>query len=88
MRRATWWSPASTCRSLPAAWVSRAWCSCACIGTDGQLISATVAKSSGFERLDAQALKDIRTARFSPLVENGRAVEWECLAPLAYELTR
>lgn len=58
------------------------------IGTDGQLISATVAKSSGFERLDAQALKDIRTARFSPLVENGRAVEWECLAPLAYELTR
>lgn len=58
------------------------------IGPQGELLGATLARSSGFERLDAQALKDIRTARFAPLVENGHAVEWECLALLSYELTR
>ena len=44
--------------------------------------------SSGFERLDAQALERIIRIALLALVENGRAVEWECLAPLAYELTR
>lgn len=58
------------------------------IGTQGELIAATLARSSGFERLDAQALRDIRTARFAPLVEQGHPVEWECLALLSYELTR
>lgn len=52
----------------------------------GQLKSAAVKKSSGFERLDQQALMDIRTARFAPYLENGQAVEWETQAPFAYEV--
>jgi len=52
----------------------------------GHLKHATVRKSSGFERLDKQALLEIRTARFVPQTENGQPVEWETLAPMAYEL--
>jgi len=52
----------------------------------GHLKQAAVRKSSGFERLDKQALQEIRTARFAPLTENGQPVEWETLAPMAYEL--
>jgi protein TonB len=58
------------------------------IGTNGELLEVQLARSSGFERLDSQALRDIRSARFAPLVESGRAVEWEGLALLSYELTR
>ncbi len=58
------------------------------IGSQGELLEATVVRSSGYERLDRQALQDIRSARFSPLVQDGRSVEWECIAPLSYELTR
>lgn len=52
----------------------------------GQLKAAAIKKSSGFERLDQQALMDIRTARFAPYLENGQAVEWETQAPFAYEV--
>lgn len=52
----------------------------------GQLKSVVIKKSSGFERLDQQALMDIRTARFAPYLENGQAVEWETQAPFAYEV--
>lgn len=54
----------------------------------GQLKDASVKKSSGFERIDAQALQDIRTARFAPYLENGQALEWETTALLSYELIR
>jgi periplasmic protein TonB len=47
-----------------------------------------LAKSSGFARLDEQALQDIRTARFVPHTENGQAVEWEVIAPMSYEIDR
>lgn len=52
----------------------------------GLLASATVQKSSGFARLDAQALQDIRTARFMPQTENGQPIDWETVAPMSYEL--
>ena len=52
----------------------------------GMLRSATVKRSSGFERLDQQALLDIRSARFEPYVEHGRALDWEADAGLSYEL--
>jgi protein TonB len=58
------------------------------IGTQGELIEASLARSSGFERLDQQALRDIRSARFAPVLDNGRPIEWDCLALLSYELTR
>ena len=52
----------------------------------GQLKSAVLRKSSGFERLDQQALIDIRTARFAPYLEKGQAIEWETDAGLQYEV--
>ncbi len=48
----------------------------------------TLAKSSGFARLDEQALQDMRSARFVPQTENGQAVEWEVIAPMSYEVGR
>ena len=52
----------------------------------GRLKDATVQKSSGFERLDQQALQDIRSARFMPQMEDGKPIEWGTRAPLAYDL--
>ena len=52
----------------------------------GHLKDATLHKSSGFARLDGQALQDIRSARFVPQTDNGLPIEWETLAPMAYEL--
>jgi len=47
-----------------------------------------LAKSSGFARLDEQALQDMRSARFAPQTENGQPVEWEVIAPMSYEVDR
>ncbi len=57
------------------------------VDAHGQLKSATVKKSSGYERLDDQALLDIRSARFAPYLEQGQPVEWEADAGLQYETT-
>lgn len=55
------------------------------VDAHGQLKEASLKKSAGFARLDQQALHDIRTARFAPYLENGRAIEWETIALLSYE---
>lgn len=54
------------------------------VDVNGRLKSAVVSKSSGFARLDEQALQDIRSARFSPQTENGLPIEWQTIAPLEY----
>lgn len=56
------------------------------VDAGGRLKEAWVHKSSGFERLDQQALQDMRSARFAPQMEDGKPVEWQTLAPLAYDL--
>jgi protein TonB len=56
------------------------------VDVNGRLKQATVHRSSGFERIDQAALKDILSARFAPQTEDGKPVEWQTLAPLAYEL--
>jgi len=56
------------------------------VDVNGRLKEAWVHKSSGFERLDQAALQDIRSARFAPQMEDGKPVEWQTLAPLAYDL--
>ncbi|MFN3861984.1 MAG: energy transducer TonB, partial [Roseateles sp.] len=56
------------------------------VDASGRLKHATVHRSSGFERIDQAALQDIRSARFVPYMEDGKPVEWQTLAPLAYEL--
>ena len=43
-------------------------------------------RSSGFARLDDQALAAMRSARFQPLVEGGSAFEWLVIAPLQYDI--
>jgi protein TonB len=56
------------------------------VDAQGQLKEASVRKSSGFARLDQQALQDIRSARFAPYTENGKPIEWETSAPFSYEI--
>ncbi|OYV00088.1 MAG: hypothetical protein CFE45_10480 [Burkholderiales bacterium PBB5] len=43
-------------------------------------------RSSGFARLDEQALAAMRAARFQPVTEDGTAIEWLVIAPLQYEI--
>lgn len=43
-------------------------------------------QSSGYERLDAQAVAAMQAARFQPHVEQGRAVEAVAIAALVYQL--
>lgn len=54
----------------------------------GQPREIALARSSGFARLDEQALQDMRSARFVPQTENGQPVEWEVIAPMSYEVDR
>lgn len=56
------------------------------VDASGRLKDAWVHRSSGFERIDQAALKDIHSARFVPQMEDGKPVEWQTLAPLAYDL--
>jgi len=56
------------------------------VGVEGVLKTARIKTSSGFDRLDQQALIDIRSARFEPYLDNGRPVEWEADAGLEYEV--
>lgn len=58
------------------------------VDTRGLPREITLARSSGFARLDEQALQDMRGARFVPQTENGQPVEWEVITPLSYELDR
>lgn len=48
--------------------------------------SVTLHRSSGFRRLDEQALGAMRQARFFPCTDGGQPVECESIAPIVYEL--
>jgi protein TonB len=54
--------------------------------TQGRVKQASVHRSSGFSRLDEQALAAMRQARITPFLDNGIAIEVSAIAPLAYEL--
>lgn len=56
------------------------------VDTQGMPQKVSVHQSSGFKRLDEQALQAMRAARFKPYIERGVALEWTAIAPLAYEL--
>jgi protein TonB len=53
---------------------------------DGHPRLVALARSSGFTRLDEQALASMRKARIHPCKENGVAIECELVAALVYEL--
>lgn len=54
--------------------------------TQGRVKQASVHRSSGYARLDEQALAAMRQARITPFLDNGIAIEVSAIAPLAYEL--
>ena len=56
------------------------------VGWCGEAGCAVVSlhRSSGHARLDEQALWAMRQARFKPYAEDGRALEVEVIAPVAY----
>lgn len=56
------------------------------VDTQGLPRQVSLARSSGFERLDQQALWAMRQARFVPCRADGRPVECEADAPFLYEL--
>jgi protein TonB len=58
------------------------------VDVNGMPKDITLAKSSGFARLDEQALQDMSSARFAPQTENGQPIEWEVIAPMSYEVDR
>ena len=43
-------------------------------------------RSSGFARLDEQAMAAMRQARFQPVTDGGSAIDWVVIAPLQYEI--
>jgi protein TonB len=56
------------------------------IGRDGMPKQITVHQSSGFARLDEQAVSAMWQARFKPHHENGQPIEAIALAACSYEL--
>lgn len=56
------------------------------VGTDGVPRQVTLQKSSGYTRLDEQAVWAMRQARFAPQTEQGVAIEWIVIQALQYEL--
>ena len=56
------------------------------IDEQGRLKSAEVIKSSGYPRLDQQALAFIRQARFQPLIDNGVPRAVVSTAPIVFSM--
>jgi protein TonB len=54
------------------------------VDTQGLPAQVSVQRSSGFARLDEQALWAMRQARFKPYTADGQAVEVEVIAPVEY----
>lgn len=50
----------------------------------GLPVKVSLHRSSGYPRLDEQALWAMRQARFKPHTENGRALEVDLIAPIEY----
>ena len=56
------------------------------VDAQGQPRQISVHRSSGFARLDEQALVAMRAARFQPVTDAGTAIEWLVIAPLQYDI--
>jgi periplasmic protein TonB len=54
------------------------------VGVQGQPLQVDLFRSSGYSRLDEQALWAMRRARFTPHTEDGRPIEVEVIAPIEY----
>ena len=56
------------------------------IGLDGRVAQASVAESSGFDRLDQAALQAVRGWRWQPMVRDGTTVEVRGVMPIPFVL--
>lgn len=56
------------------------------ISPEGRVTQATVRSTSGHQRLDDAALKAVRSARFKPYTENGRAYQAQADIPFDFVL--
>jgi protein TonB len=56
------------------------------VGVDGLPRQVSVQRSSGFARLDEQAVSAMKRARFKPQTDQGTPIEWIVIAPLQYEI--
>lgn len=56
------------------------------VGVDGLPRQVSVQRSSGFARLDEQAVSAMKRARFKPQTDQGVPIEWIVIAPLQYEI--
>ena len=56
------------------------------VGVDGLPQQVSVQRSSGFARLDDQAMSAMKRARFKPQTDQGVPIEWIVIAPLQYEI--
>lgn len=56
------------------------------VGVRGLPLSVQVQRSSGYPRLDEQAVWAMRQAGFRPQTENGSPIELEVAAPIEYPL--
>lgn len=56
------------------------------IGVDGRVETISVARSSGFPRLDKAALHAVRKWRWAPTVERGQPVQVRGIIPIPFQL--
>lgn len=56
------------------------------VDRQGLPVRVILHRSSGYARLDEQAMAAMQQARFVPQTENGQPIEWVVIAPIAYEV--
>lgn len=56
------------------------------VDRQGLPVRVSLHRSSGYARLDEQAMAAMQQARFVPQTENGQPIEWVVIAPIAYEV--
>jgi len=56
------------------------------LGLDGSVQRISIARSSGFERLDKAALQAVRDWRWQPMMRNGAPITVQGVVPITFEL--
>ena len=57
------------------------------VQTDGSISDIRIARSSGYQRLDAAAVRSLRQAKFQPATCHGKPIAMRIRQPFIFELT-
>ena len=57
------------------------------VQTDGSISDIRIARSSGYQRLDAAAVRSLRQAKFQPATCHGKPIAMRIHQPFTFELT-